>query len=127
MGDYPHATTLAEASLEPIELGQLDEAERYGLEALEIGHRVGDRMGDVYVLARLARIAGEDGPLERAGFLWAALEAEEQRALVGQWEAEREAYAAPVLAHAGPEFERGRQKGRSLSFDSAVDEALKDE
>ena len=123
--DWWQANCLGSLSEWSTELGRLDEAERYGLQALEIGHRVGYRISTVYLLALLARIAGETGRLERAGLLWGALEAEEERAVVGQWEAERDAYAASVLAHAGPEFERGRQTGRSLPLDSAIDEALK--
>jgi hypothetical protein len=75
-------------------------------------------------LARLARISAERGELERAGRLWGALEAEEERGPVGAWDVERERYAAPVLAHTGPEFERGREQGRALELDAAVGEAL---
>jgi len=103
-----------------------DEAHRFGREALELAHRIGDRMHGVYLLALLARGAAEDGRLERAGFLWGALEAEEKRGIVGQWEGERELYAAPVLAHAGDDFERGRTAGRGLSLDDAVGVALAD-
>ena len=83
-------------------------------------------MEAVYLLALLARIAAQDGRLERAGVFWGAIEAEEARGMIGQWEAEREAYAAPVLAHAGPEFERGREEGRRLSFEDGIARALSD-
>jgi predicted ATPase/class 3 adenylate cyclase len=101
-----------------------DEAEQLGREALALAGRIGERMYAVYLLALLARITAEDGRLGRAGLLWGAVEAEEGRRVVGQWEAEREAYAAPVLAHAGPEFERGREEGRRLAFDEAIERAL---
>jgi hypothetical protein len=58
--------------------------------------------------------------------LWGALEAEEQRGVVGQWEAERETYAAPVLAHAGSDFDRGLETGRGLPFEAAIDRAVSD-
>jgi tetratricopeptide (TPR) repeat protein len=106
------------------ELERADEAERVGREALEVAHRIGDRQYGVYLLALLARSAAEDGRLERAGLLWGAVEAEEQRAPVGQWEGEREAYAARVLAHTGSEFEPAREQGRRLSMGEAVDVAL---
>jgi hypothetical protein len=71
-----------------------------------------------------ARIAAEAGRRERAGLLWSAVEQEEERGPIGQWEGEREAYAAPVLARADGAFERGRQRARSLSLDEVVDVAL---
>ena len=44
--------------------------------------------------------------------------------MIGQWEDEREDYAAPVLAHDGPEFARGRERGRGLSLEEATAFAL---
>ena len=79
-----------------LESDRPDEADRFGREALRLAHRIGDRMHGLYLLAHLARGAAEDGRLERAGVLWGALEAEEERGIVGQWEDERELYAAPV-------------------------------
>jgi hypothetical protein len=83
--------------------------------------RVGERQCVVYSLALLARTAAEGGDPARAGRFWGALEREEERGPVGQWEAEREQYAVAVLARAGPEFERGLEEGRRLSLDAAVD------
>jgi predicted ATPase/class 3 adenylate cyclase len=103
-----------------------DEAHRFGRKALALAHRIGDRMHGIYLLALFARGAAEEGRLERAGFLWGAVEAEEQRGIVGQWEGERELYATPVLAHAGDDFERGRAAARGLSLDEAVGAALAD-
>jgi predicted ATPase/class 3 adenylate cyclase len=114
-------TSLCEWSLE---LARSSDAERYGRNALEIAHRIGERMFAVYTLALLARIAAADGRRERAGLLWGAVEAEEQRGPIGQWEAERESYAAPVLAAAGADFERGREAGRRLTLDEAVEQEL---
>ncbi len=104
--------------------GRPDEAVRYGREAVELAHRIGDRMHGVYTVALLARIAAEDGRLEQAGLMWGALEAEEERGTVGQWEGERELYADAVLAHASDDFERGRARGTRLSLDDAVRFAL---
>jgi predicted ATPase/class 3 adenylate cyclase len=107
-----------------LELGKREDAARLARQALGLARQISERMDSVYLLAILARIAAESGQLERAGFLWGAVEAEEQRGKVGQWEDERETYAAPVLAHSGPEFERGREEGRRLSFDEGIERAL---
>jgi predicted ATPase/class 3 adenylate cyclase len=106
------------------ESGQPGEATRYGQEAVRVADRIGDRMHGVYTVALLARIAAEEGRLEGAGVLWGAVEAEEQRGTIGQWEGERELYADAVLAHAGADFERGRAQGTGLSLDEAVRVAL---
>jgi predicted ATPase/class 3 adenylate cyclase len=108
-----------------LELDRADDAERFARESLALAQRIADRMLTVYLLALLARIAAAEGDAERAGLLWGAIEAEEQRGTVGQWEAEREAYAAPVLAAAGREFERGRTIGRGLRLNEAVACALR--
>ncbi len=110
-----------------LELEQLDEAERLAQEGLELAQRIRDRQDAVYLLAILARTAAADGRLERAGVLWGAIEAEEKRAVIGQWEGDRETYAAPVLAHAGPDLNRGLDEGRGLELDDAIERAIKSE
>jgi tetratricopeptide (TPR) repeat protein len=109
-----------------LELGRPGAAERFGREALELADRIADRQHSVYLLALLARIAAQDGRLERAGLLWGAVEAEERRGSIGQWEAEREAYAAPMQAHSGPDFGRGLDEGHRLALGEAVVLALSD-
>ncbi len=109
-----------------LEVGRPIEAELYGREALEIAARIGDRMHAAYLLALLARVAAEAGQAERAGVLWGALEAEERRGRIGQWDDERETYAAPVLAHAGPAFEQAREAGSRLTLEEAVSRLLAD-
>ncbi len=81
-------------------------------------------MHRVYALALLARVAAETGELERAGLLWAGVELEERAGPIGQWEDERDAYAAPVLVHAGDELDRGLVKGRDMTLDEIVAQAL---
>ena len=61
---------------------------------------------------------------ERAGQLWGAVEAEEQRGAIGHWENEREQHERRVLAHADPTLEAGREAGRLLSLEDAVSLAL---
>lgn len=75
-------------------------------------------------LALLARAAADAGRTASAGRLWGAIEAEEARGSLGFWDREREAHAAPVLAHAGADFEAGRADGRRLPLDDAVEYAL---
>jgi predicted ATPase/class 3 adenylate cyclase len=104
--------------------GRLDDAEGWIRDGLAVLRGLGDRQLLVYGLALLARVAGERGQPERSGLLWGAVEAEEQRGAIGQWENERPEYEQPVLAHVGPEFDRGRSTGRELSLDEAVQFAL---
>jgi hypothetical protein len=42
---------------------------------------------------------------------------------VGHWEHERDTYEARIVTDT-PEFERGRERGRRLSLEQAIDEAL---
>jgi tetratricopeptide (TPR) repeat protein len=100
-----------------------DRARELGLEALAIAWEVGDRQNVAYGLAILAWAAVAGGQPERAGRLWGAIEAEEERAHIGQWESQRELYVERFVDGGGPEFERGRT-GRSLSLAEAVEYAL---
>ena len=107
-----------------LELGQTTEADASTRESLRLMSEIGDRQMVVFTLARLARIAAESGRYERAGLVWGSIEAEEGRSSMGAWAKERDRLAAPVLSHEGSEFERGREQGRLLSLDEAVDAAL---
>jgi predicted ATPase/class 3 adenylate cyclase len=107
-----------------LERGRTSESEARVREALPLASGMGDRQQMIYALALLARLAVETGQPERAGRLWGAIEAEETRAPVGRWEANRDQYAQLLLIHAGPEFGRGRQEGARLSLKEAVDEVL---
>ncbi len=108
------------------ELGRTDVAEKRAGEALGLARQVGDRQFTVYALGLLARFAAAGGRVERAGRLWGAIEAEEARGPIGQWEHEREDYAAPVLALAGPEFDAARAAGRALRLAEVVEYVLAD-
>jgi hypothetical protein len=109
-----------------LELGRSTEAEEYGREALRIAAAVQDRQLIVYLLAVLAGTAAAHGRLGEAGALWGAVEAEERRGRIGQWENERDVYAARVLEHEGEAFERGRVEGRRMPLSEAVEHALAD-
>jgi hypothetical protein len=114
---------LAALSESLIELDRLDEAEAAVRQHLRLAHGIGDRQSSVVALVLSAWIARHRGDEERAGLFWGAVEAEEGRAPVGQWELEREDYAAKVAVE-GETFARGRQRGRRLSFGAAIEEAL---
>ena len=78
-------------------------------------------------VARWVReIAARRGDVERAHLLWGAVEAEERRGgPLGQWEAERDDYAAKVGIRDGGELDPVRTRGRRLSLAAAIDEALR--
>jgi predicted ATPase len=105
-------------------LGRVDDARPFARESLEIARTIVDRQGIAYALTMFAWIAAAAGEVTRAGRLWGALEAEAERGPIGQWEKEREEYAAHVLRIDGPELERARAEGHAMPLDSAVEYAL---
>jgi tetratricopeptide (TPR) repeat protein len=107
-----------------IQLGRIDEAEPVAREELKLSREIGDRQSCVYGIVHLAWIARLRGDEWRAGLLWGVVEAEEARAPIGQWETERGIYLERVTAGGGDELEHGRRKGRELSFDAAIEEAV---
>jgi predicted ATPase/DNA-binding SARP family transcriptional activator len=104
--------------------GEPQLAEAWSAEALALSHRIGDRQNTIMRLAVLASAAAERGDVERAGKLWGAIEAEESRGRIGAWERNRGEYEQRLPSSDDPAFDRGRQMGRALSLDEAVDEAL---
>ena len=120
------AQTLYELGENAAERGSFESAETDLRRALEQAIGIGERQLTIYALALLARTAAERGAVERAGVLWGAVEAEERRQPVGQWEAERDDYAAPILVHDGPPLARGREQGRGLALADAVKVALQE-
>ena len=107
-----------------LEEGRPGEAEPAAREALELLVELGDAHATVFALARVARVDAETGREERAGLLWGAIEAEEDRRPLGGWAKERDRLGGPILAHAGPDFERGRDRGHGLELDQAIAAAL---
>jgi predicted ATPase len=106
-----------------VELGRLDEAEPHAVEQLRLARELGDRQWTVIGVAQSAWIASVQGDTARAGRLWGAVEAEEGRAPLGQWETEREPYVARVVGDR--DLEPFRKQGRSLTLAAAVEEALR--
>lgn len=107
-----------------LELGEPSGVEAWARESLQLIQGIGDRQMMVFTLARVARIAAESGRKEEAGLLWGAIEAEEARSRMGAWAKERDRLSGPVLAHEGPEFEHGRERGRTLSLDEIVERTV---
>ncbi len=98
-----------------LNLERLSEAERWGREGLALSLEIGNRQLNVYLLALLAAVAAAQGDAERSGVLWGAVEREEGRGPIGQWENEREDYRSRVKPDDHEQFELGRARGRLLS------------
>jgi predicted ATPase/DNA-binding SARP family transcriptional activator len=101
-------------------LDRFEEAATHARQAFELSCGIGDRTTATYALAILALGAREQGDDERAGRLWGAIEAEEERAFLGGWQADREEYASRILNPRTAEFERGLAAGRQLNFEGAA-------
>jgi predicted ATPase len=85
---------------------------------------VRDQVNLPIALAAGAALAAQRGEAERAGTLWGAVESiseREPKATTGQALMEYRPYVERVE---GPEFERGRAHGRTLSLEAAVEYAL---
>lgn len=118
MGALDH---LAEFALE-LERG--DAARIHVADGLSLARSINDRQSAVWFLAHAARLAALDGLAERAGLLWGAIEAEESRGRIGQWEDQRDSYLAKLAGVPGRDFEQGRSQGQQLTLDQAVPEAI---
>lgn len=101
-------------------LGDVEDARDRATSAVALAHSIGHRQGIVFGLGLLARVAADAGEADRAGRLWGAVDAEAERGPIGQWESERDEYAAHVLRVAGVDFDREREAGRRMSLDDAV-------
>jgi predicted ATPase len=107
-----------------LELGRVDDAEPDAWATLEVSSELADRRGLVWGLVLNAWVAAARGDAGRAGRLWGAIEAEEKRGPIGQWEDERATYAARLSAVEGQEFDEARAKGARLSLEQAANEVL---
>jgi tetratricopeptide (TPR) repeat protein len=106
------------------DLGRPDEAQLHAQQALELSREIGDRMTMVFSLASLAVAAHALGNDERAGRIWGAIEAEEERGFLGYWSAYREFYSERVDASESPAFERGLKAGRTQTLEESATLAL---
>lgn len=120
------AVSLALGAERLLLLDRLEDAEQWALDSLPETFAIGERQFLLLGLGVLARVAAQTDRVERAGTFWGVIETEEARGPVGQWEGERAAYEAAVLAVEGPDFQGGRGRGRGLSLSEAVDYAVDD-
>jgi tetratricopeptide (TPR) repeat protein len=125
-GGFPwiSGTSLLATAEHLIAAGQLDQAERDLKEGLETLASVSDRINIPYALAAAAAIAALRKQVVRAGILWGALEAvavRDPRSTTQNAIRENTPYVEGVQ---GPDFEKGRERGRAFSLDEAVDYAL---
>jgi predicted ATPase len=115
---------LAELACLSIQAGRIDEAESRARQSLVIAEQLHDHAGRIFGIGLLATVAAQRGESERAGALWGAIEHEDAVAPLGGWRRHRETCEARVREIAGPEFERGRDEGHTLTLDDAVTLAL---
>src|SRR5438874_5924450 len=104
--------------------GDLDEAEREGLVALEMEREQENRLWALYTIAGLAQVALARGDLERAGTLWGAAEAEGGR--LPRWPNERARRGGALLDTDDPAFAAAYERGRLLDVWDAAAIALDD-
>jgi hypothetical protein len=90
------------------------------LPSLEAIAKIDDRVNMLVTLAAAAWIAAARGDEYRAGMLWGAIEAAEERQPNPAWTRHRQ-YHERVAVVSGAEFERGRVRGRTLSQTEALD------
>ena len=105
--------------------GGRDQAEPVVREHLTLAREIGDRQSSLFGLVLFAWLAASRGDESRAGLLWGAVEAEERRAPVGQWELERDDYVGKVARRGRGGARAGESSAAAaLSFEAAMDEAL---
>jgi len=113
-------SALQEAAEFALLQGRADDAVQRAIASLPIALSIGDRQGLVYGLALIAWAAAEQGEVERAGRLWGTIETEAAKGPIGQWENERDDYAARVAPVSGPAFDAAVNAGRLMTVDDAV-------
>jgi ATP/maltotriose-dependent transcriptional regulator MalT len=102
--------------------GNLDEAEREGLAALEVERAQENRLWTLYTLAGLAQVALARGDLERAGLLWGAAEKEAES--LPRWADERARRGGALVEESRGSFADARERGRALDLWDAAALAL---
>jgi tetratricopeptide (TPR) repeat protein len=106
-------------------LGALELGRAALREGVEVAGSIGDRQWLVWGVTLAAWLAVAEGRDAEAGRLWGALEAEAERAPIGQWEGERDTWSGRIV-RTSPEFELGREAGWRLTLDKAVAEVVAD-
>jgi predicted ATPase len=102
--------------------GELDEAEREGLVALEMEREQENRLWALYTLAGLAQVALARDDLERSGLLWGAAEKEGER--LPRWPDERARRIGDLVEEEREPVLAARERGRALDLWDAAEIAL---
>jgi predicted ATPase/class 3 adenylate cyclase len=102
--------------------GDLDEAEREGLVALEMERDQENRLWALYTLAGLAQVALARGDLERAGLLWGAAEKEAES--LPRWPDERARRIGALVEEEREAVVAARERGRELDLWEAAEIAF---
>jgi hypothetical protein len=102
--------------------GDLDDAEREGLVALEMQREQENRLWALYTLAGLAQVALGRGDLERAGLLWGAAEKEGEN--LPRWPDERARRGGALVEEDRQPVVAARERGRALDLWDAAEIAL---
>ena len=110
---------MGELAERALDAGRTDEGERRGREFLALAREIEDRTNTVFGLGMLAWAAASRGDAERAGVLWAAVEAEETRGPLAMWVPSRDKYAAHIPPAVGAVAE--------MTLDEATAYALGDD
>ena len=105
-----------------LQQGNLDEAEREGLVALEMERGQENRLWALYTLAGLAQVALARGDLERAGLLWGAAETEGES--LPRWPDERARRIGALAEEDREPVVAARERGRALDLWDAAAIAL---
>lgn len=124
-GGWPWGEALALANLAELAVltGSTQEAEVHGRDALRASRTLGDRISTASALGVLAAVAVTAGDDERAGRLWGAVEAEQERGPLGR-RGNGADLLDEVLACPSAALQHGRDLGRQLRLDEAVRYAL---
>ena len=120
------AGALASLALVDVDRGNLDAAERNSKESLRLILQDESRRRTFVPLTVLARIELTRRDFRRAGLLWGALEAEDERSPDRIWQRVRPERAGPLLAESDAEFLSALDEGRELELWDAVAIALGD-
>ena len=107
-----------------LERSHMDSAHAQGVRALGLAKLAGDRLGIVYGLTLFTKLAAAAGDNDTAGVLWGAVEVEAERGPLGLWTSEERPGVESSLPSDDADFVRGRERGRRLSLDEAIEVAL---
>ena len=125
--DWWRAGALGYLAFLALDRGDVEEAERQSSEALSLVRLDEGRWGTFMPLTALARVALARGAARRAGLLWGAVEAENERSPNRVWELRRTERAATLLDERDSEFVAGVETGRRLDLWDVVAIALSED